>query len=80
MSKTKAAPVVLTKQERTVLKMICAQKTNKMIAHELALSPRTIDGHRNNLIKKSKAENVVGLVLYAVRHEIIDLNDPMYQV
>ena len=53
--------------------MICEQLTNKEIAEILGLSVKTVDAHREVLIKKIKSKNAVGLVLYAVQNNIINV-------
>lgn len=63
----------LTKRETEVLKLICAQKTTNEIAEELFISPRTVEGHRNNLLLKTESKNVAGLVVFAVKHKIVEL-------
>ncbi len=67
-------PVDLTDRESEILKLICKEYTNPEIAELLSLSPRTIDGHRYNLLAKTGSKNTAGLVLFAVKngiHEII---------
>jgi DNA-binding NarL/FixJ family response regulator len=65
-------PVELTARELEVLKLICREMTNHEIGDELSVSVRTIEGHRNNLILKTGSRNTAGLVLFAVRYNIID--------
>ena len=47
--------------------------TLKEIAAKMNLSPRTIDGYRDNLFEKVKVSNRVGLVLFALRNNLIQL-------
>ena len=61
----------LTTRELEVLKLICSQKSTVEIAEELFISPRTVEGHRNNLLLKTDSRNVAGLVVYAVQNEVI---------
>lgn len=65
----------LTKRESEVLKLICNQKTTNEIADELFISPRTVEGHRNNLLLKTESKNVAGLVVFAFQHKIIALEE-----
>lgn len=60
----------LTKREREVLHLICDQYTTKEIAEKLFLSPRTIEGHRNNLLLKTNSKNTAGLIIYAIENGI----------
>lgn len=65
----------LTKRETEVLKLICNQKTTNEIAEALFISPRTVEGHRNNLLLKTEAKNVAGLVVFAFQHKIVALEE-----
>jgi DNA-binding NarL/FixJ family response regulator len=65
----------LTKKEKEVLALICAQYTTQEIAEKLFISPRTVDGHRNNLLQKTNCKNTAGLVVYAIQNHIIDIDD-----
>lgn len=63
--------VSLTPKEKTIVKMICNQHTTKEIASLLNVSDLTIKNHRNNILKKLEVNNLVGVVLYAIKNEII---------
>jgi len=57
---------VLTDREREVLQLIAEGKSTKVIARELYVSPKTIEWHRNQLMKKLNIESVAELVKYAI--------------
>jgi len=57
---------LLTKREVQILRSILAGKTNKQIALMLSRSRRTIEYHRNRLMRKLNARNTVELVKRAV--------------
>ena len=61
----------LTSREKEVLQLICSQLTTHEIADKLFISPRTVEGHRNNLLHKTDSKNVAGLVLFAIRHNLV---------
>ena len=63
----------LTDRELEVLEMICRQYASAEIAEKLFISTRTVEGHRNNLLLKTQSRNTAGLVLFAVRHQLIAL-------
>lgn len=65
----------LTKREEEILKLICFQQSTKEIADTLFINVRTVEGHRNNLMLKTDAKNVAGLIVYALQHDIIALED-----
>lgn len=64
----------LTNREKEVLSLICEQLNSSEIAEKLFLSARTVEGHRNNLLLKTKSRNTAGLVLYALKHKLFDLD------
>ena len=63
----------LTKREVQVLKLICKQYSGQEIADELCLSARTVEGHRNNLLRKTECKNMVGLIIYAIQNDFVSL-------
>lgn len=63
----------LTNREKEILQLICKQLNSNEIAEKLFLSNRTVEGHRNNLLLKTGSRNIAGLVLYALKHKLIDL-------
>ena len=65
----------LTQREKEVLFLICKQMNTPEIAEKLYLSPRTVEGHRNNLLLKTESKNVAGLVVFALQHKIISIED-----
>jgi len=62
----------LTDREIEVIRLICKEYTNKEIATKLYVSPRTVDGHRERIMQKIAAKNVAGIIMYAVKHHLID--------
>lgn len=63
----------LNEREVEVLRLICAEKTTPEIGEALFLSPKTIEGYRKSLLEKSGVRNMAGLVLFAVRHGLVDV-------
>jgi DNA-binding NarL/FixJ family response regulator len=61
----------LSDREQEFLKLACSEKSYREIAEEMHLSERTIDGYRESLFKKCRVNTRVGLVLYAIRHNLI---------
>lgn len=60
----------LTDREREILQLIGEGKTHQQIAELLQISVRTVDTHRNNIIKKLDVHDTANLVLYAIRNGI----------
>lgn len=64
----------LNDREIEFLKLASTEMTYKEIAQNMHLSPRTIDGYRDALFEKLNIKNRVGLVLFAIRNGIVQLN------
>jgi two-component system response regulator FixJ len=56
----------LTPREREVLEQLLAGNQNKMIAHNLGMSPRTVEVHRARVMDKMQARSLSALVRMAV--------------
>lgn len=63
----------LSKREIDVLRLTCMQYTAEEIAEKLFISIKTVNGHRNNLLQKTGSRNVTGLVIYAVKNQILEV-------
>lgn len=61
----------LSVREIEILKRICADKTNEEISKEVFLSKRTVEWHKLNIMHKTNSKTVAGLVLFAIRNNII---------
>ena len=61
----------LTWREIAVVKMLCEERSNEYIANELDLSPRTVEGYREKIMRKSGCLNLAGLALYATRQNLL---------
>ena len=47
--------------------------SGKEISEKICRSLRTIEGHRNNLLKKTGAKNTASLVVYAIYNDLVDI-------
>ena len=61
----------LTTRERQMLKLVAEGKKNREIAALLSLSPKTVEKHRANLMRKMGFANVSELVTYALDNGLI---------
>ena len=74
-TKTEASPLSkLTERELQVLAMIADGQSNKEIADLLDVSVRTIEAHRERIMRKLNIHSVVGLTRFAITHHLIELN------
>lgn len=65
----------LTAREKEVMLYLCKQLNATEIGDLLFISPRTVEGHRNNLLLKTNSKNIAGLVVFAIQNKIIDLKE-----
>lgn len=63
----------LKEREIEFLNLICSELTYKEIASKMHLSPKTIDGYRENLFRKTGVKSRTGLVLFAIKSKIISI-------
>jgi len=66
-SKSPSPRESLTSRERAVLKQIASGASSKEAAATLGVSPRTIDFHRANIMRKLSAKKIVDLMLLATK-------------
>ena len=65
----------LTPREQEVLTHIAEGLSNNEIADRLVISAKTVDRHRENLMRKLNLHNRVDLVKYALRKGLIGLEE-----
>jgi len=63
----------VTQKEQEFLKLACSDMTYREIAAQMHLSERTIDGYRESLFHKLHVQSRVGLVLEALRRDLVSL-------
>lgn len=62
-----AAGEPLTAREREVLQLVAEGHTTRQIAKILGLSPKTVDSHRDHIMKKLNIRTIAGLTKYAIQ-------------
>ncbi|PRA58863.1 MULTISPECIES: response regulator transcription factor [Pseudomonas] len=65
----------LTARQLEILRLIVRGKSTREIAGGLGLSIKTVETHRSQIMKRLQIFDVAGLVLFAVREQIISLDD-----
>jgi len=65
--------VTLSDRELEVLLLICKGLSNQEIAEKLFISKRTVDHHRASLLTKTDTRNAASLVIYAIKHKMIEV-------
>jgi DNA-binding NarL/FixJ family response regulator len=64
----------LNEKEMLILKLMCEEKSTKEIADLVELSPRTVEAIRDKLKVKTGAKSTAGLIMYAVKNNLLDEN------
>jgi DNA-binding NarL/FixJ family response regulator len=68
LKQEKTGLTALTATERCILQLVAENKTNKEIAGELFVSPRTVETHRSNICQKLELQGVHKLLQFAIEH------------
>jgi DNA-binding NarL/FixJ family response regulator len=65
--------IELTAREKEILVLLCQELSNIEIGERLFISPRTVEGHRNNLLQKTGCHNTAGLVIFAIKNNLFQI-------
>ena len=68
-----ASNATLSEREADVIVGICQGLSTQQIADTLFISKRTVDAHRANILEKTGCKNTAQLVVYAIKHNIIEI-------
>lgn len=66
---------VLSPRESQVLSLIARGLTNRQIAERLGISARTVETHRERIMRKLDIHTVAGLTRYAIQRGVIDIEE-----
>jgi DNA-binding NarL/FixJ family response regulator len=67
-------PIILSERENQIIILIAEGLTNGQIAEQLFLSNHTINTHRKNIMGKLGVKNTAGIVMYAVKTDLVSPN------
>lgn len=62
-------------KELELIRLLCRQQTAKEIGKHLFLSERTVEQYRNNISKRIGAKNLAGIIKFALKNGIVQLDD-----
>ena len=65
--------VAITATQKEVLVLLCNQYSTNEIVEQLKIARNTVNRHRQELLDRTQAKNLAGLVIYALKHKIIHL-------
>lgn len=67
-------PVLISERENEIIVSIAEGQTNAQIAERLFLSNHTVNTHRKNIMAKLGVKNTAGIVMYAVKTNLVSPN------
>lgn len=59
--------IKLTRREKEIATLIAGESSHREIADKLYISPRTVEVHKDNILKKINAKKSVGIAIYAAQ-------------
>ncbi|MDQ8005020.1 MAG: LuxR C-terminal-related transcriptional regulator [Pedobacter sp.] len=62
---------LLSARELEIIRLITQEYSNEDIAAHLSISKRTVETHRKNIFKKTKVKSIVGLVVLAMKNNLV---------
>ncbi len=64
----------LTGRERQLLVLLCKGYSRREIANNLHISEKTVDKHKENILAKTGCKNLIRLVIYSIKNELVNLD------
>ena len=62
-----------SKREKEIIMLLCQGYKTKEISETLFISPKTIEKHRANIIKRTNSETILESIIYAINHDLINV-------
>ena len=69
---SEAVDYSFTKREVEIIKLLCKGYKTKEISKTLFISPKTIEKHRSNIIKRTNSETILESIIFAINNKLID--------
>ena len=70
-----AKPVVFTEREMDIVRLTLKEYSGKEISNGLHISPKTVEKHKRNLMERTGSKNFIGVIMYALFHDFLSLNE-----
>jgi DNA-binding NarL/FixJ family response regulator len=67
--------IVFSNREKEIIGLICRQFTAQQMGDHLYLSKRTVEGYRTKIMEKMEAKNTAGVVIFALKNNLIKEED-----
>ena len=69
------AEMLLTERELQIIKMTAGELNSYEIGEIMCINKRTVEGHKVRILEKTNSKNFIGVVLYALRHGILMIEE-----
>jgi DNA-binding NarL/FixJ family response regulator len=69
----------VTEREIDIIRGIAEGLSNKLIADKLKLSTHTVNTHRKNIMSKLGVNNTAGIVMFAVKNQLLETNFNLFE-
>jgi len=66
---------IYSKRELEIIKLCCQQKTAKEIGKLIFVCEKTVDYHRQKIMAKMDVKNIVGMVVFAIKHKLVNIDE-----
>lgn len=73
-SKPAKKTVSITRREMDIIRLACQELSSIEIAENLHINVRTVESHRKRMIAKTNTKNFIGVILYALRNQLLVLD------
>ena len=68
-----------TNRQIEIIQAIAEGLSNKLIADKLKLSTHTVNTHRKNIMSKLGVNNTAGVVMFAVKNQLLETNFNLFE-
>jgi two-component system response regulator DegU len=65
----------LSVRELEVVALMCKEMSSEEIGAQLFISIRSVEAHRRNIMEKTCSHNVIGIILYALKRKLINIEE-----
>lgn len=72
-SNNSAESFSFTKREKEIISLLCKGYKTKEISETLCISPKTIEKHRSNIVRRTNSDTILESIVYALNHNIIEV-------
>lgn len=68
-------PLVFSDREMEIVRLTLKEHSGSEVAAKLRISPKTVEKHKRNLMEKIGSKNFIGVITYALLHNLLSLDE-----